>query len=200
MCKWYVIWRQLLRSTWRGAILYIYHYTALLCVTADGRCTVHLKIMISLNIRAVNLQIFWKDIFVLYRHTALSITAIHSLCCYYLYLHSELSSAETDTALLTQHAFHSLCCRLRLKCDGTRAETRFRLSAKRTSPFKSVGASVQSTTGSRGVRISGSNGSNAGYTMFRGSVKGTGYPLHSPLSPSLPRPCFNVCHHISTRL
>ena len=29
--------------------------------------------------------------------------------------------------------------RLRLKCDGTRAETRFRLSAKRTSPFKSAG-------------------------------------------------------------
>ena len=49
--------------------------------------------------------------------------------------------------------------RLRLKCDGTRAETRIRLSAKRTSPFKSAGASVQSTTGSRGVRI---NGSNAG--------------------------------------
>ena len=31
------------------------------------------------------------------------------------------------------------CCRLRLKCDGTRAETRFRLSAKRTSPFKLAG-------------------------------------------------------------
>jgi len=29
--------------------------------------------------------------------------------------------------------------RLRLNCDGTRAETRFRLSAKRTSPFKSAG-------------------------------------------------------------
>ena len=29
--------------------------------------------------------------------------------------------------------------RLRLKCDGTRAETRFRLSTKRTSPFKSAG-------------------------------------------------------------
>ena len=56
---------------------------------------------------------------------------------------------------------------LRLKCDGARAETRFRLSAKRTSPFKPAGASVQSTTGSRGVRISGSN---VGYTMFRGSV------------------------------
>jgi hypothetical protein len=47
--------------------------------------------------------------------------------------------------------------RLRLKCDVTRAETSFRLSAKRTSPLKSAGASVQSTTGSRGVRISGSN-------------------------------------------
>jgi hypothetical protein len=74
---------------------------------------------------------------------------------------------------------------LRLKCDGTRAENRFRLSAKRTSPFKSAGASVQSTTGTRGVRISGSN---AGYTIFRGSVKSTGYPLHSTVSPSLPLP------------
>jgi len=55
-----------------------------------------------------------------------------------------------------------------LKCDGTLAETRFRLSAKRTSPFKSAGASVQSSTDSQGVRISGSN---AGYTTFRCSVK-----------------------------
>jgi len=89
----------------------------------------------------------------------------------------------------------SNCGRGRLKCDGTRAETRFRISANRTSTFKSAGASVQSTTGSRGVRISGSN---AGYTMFRGSVKGTVYPLHSPVSPSLPLPCVSVCHHIST--
>ena len=29
--------------------------------------------------------------------------------------------------------------RSHLKCDGTRAEIRFRLSAKRTSPFKSPG-------------------------------------------------------------
>jgi hypothetical protein len=87
--------------------------------------------------------------------------------------------------------------RLHLKRDGTRAETRFRLSAKRTSPFKSAGASVQSTTDSRGVRI---RGSNAGYTMFRGSVKSTGYPLHSPVSPSLPLLCVTVCHHISTGL
>ena len=98
-------------------------------------------------------------------------------------------------------AVESLChekakydSRGQLKCDGTRAETRFRPSAKRTSPFKSAGASVQSTTGSQGVRMSGSN---AGYTMFQGSVKGTGYPLHSPVSPSLPLPCVTVCHHIS---
>ena len=35
-------------------------------------------------------------------------------------------------------------CRLRLKYDSTRAETRFRLSAKRTSPFKSAAESVSS--------------------------------------------------------
>ena len=70
---------------------------------------------------------------------------------------------------------YSYAGRGQLKCDGTHAETRFRLSAKRTSSFKSAGALVQSTTGSRSVRISGSN---AGYTMFRGSVKGTGYPLY----------------------
>jgi len=85
-------------------------------------------------------------------------------------------------------------CRLRLKCDGTRAETKFRLS---TSPFKSAEASVQSTTDSRGVRI---RGSNARYTMFRGSVKNTGYPLHPSVSPSVPLPCVTLCHHISTGL
>ena len=72
-----------------------------------------------------------------------------------------------------------------LKRDGTRAETRIRLSAKRKSPFKSVGMSIQSTADSRGVRISGSN---AGYTMFRGSVKNIGYPLHSPVSLSISPP------------
>ena len=46
------------------------------------------------------------------------------------------------TARRSHAACQSLLCsavRLRLKCDGTRAETRFRLSAKRTSPFKSAG-------------------------------------------------------------
>jgi len=78
---------------------------------------------------------------------------------------------------------------VRLKHDGTRAETRFRLSPKQTSPFKSVGASVHSTAGSRGVRISVSN---AGYTMFRGSVRVLAthsvhqFPLHFPSCAS---PC-----------
>jgi hypothetical protein len=50
------------------------------------------------------------------------------------------------------------------------------------------GASVQSTTGSRGLRISGSN---AGYTMFGGSVKSTGHPLTSFPFTSPP-----VRHHV----
>jgi len=95
------------------------------------------------------------------------------------------------------HIYFRTSCTAQFKCDGTRAETRFRLSAKRASPFKSAGASVQSTTGSRGVRISGSN---AGYIMFQGSVMSTGYPLHSHVSPSLPLPCVAMCRHISTGL
>ena len=62
----------------------------------------------------------------------------------------------------------------------------FVFRAKRTSPFKSAGGRQFSRLlPSRGVRISGSN---AGYTIFRGSVKSTGYLLHSPVSPSLPLP------------
>jgi hypothetical protein len=106
-------------------------------------------------------------------------------------------NAEEHCDNFRSHIQYAFSIRLCLKCDGTRAETRFRLSTKRTSPFKSAGTSVQSTTGSRGVRISGSN---AGYTKFRGSVKGTGYPLHSPVYPSLPIPCITVCHHVSTGL
>jgi hypothetical protein len=90
--------------------------------------------------------------------------------------------------------------RLRLKCDGTRAENKFRLSEKWKSPFKSAGASVQSTIGSRGVRIGGTNGINAGNAMFQGRVNITGYPLHSSVSPSFPLPYLTVCHHISAGL
>ena len=89
-----------------------------------------------------------------------------------------------------------LRARLHLKCDGTRAETRFCPLAKQTSPFKSAGASVQSTTGSRGVRISGSS---AGHTKFRGSE---GYWLPTPFAsfPFTSPPCVTVCHQVSTGL
>ena len=63
-----------------------------------------------------------------------------------------------------------------MKCDDTRSETRFSLLCETDeSNLNRLGVSVQSTTGSRGVRISGSN---AGYTMFGGSVKSSSYPLH----------------------
>jgi hypothetical protein len=130
-----------------------------------------------------NASSFTLSVIIMSRGYTLS-TWMYTTCCGILYCeryHLERLQARCVTG--------------QLKCDGTRAETRFRLSAKRTSPFKSAGALVQSTTGSRGVPNSGSN---AGYTMFRGSVKSTGYPLHSPFSPSLPLPCVTGCHHIST--
>ena len=83
------------------------------------------------------------------------------------------------------------------KRDGTCAETRFGLSAKRTSPFKSVGVSAQLTTGSRGVRISRQR-------LYRPcsdvQCKAAGYPLHSHLSPSLPLPCVTMCHQVPNTL
>jgi len=119
----------------------------------------------------------------------------------YSTVHQEHShKIHSSEGILYWHAIIQFfrCVRGQLKCDGTCAETRLCLLAKRTSAFKSAGVSVQSTTGSWGVHISGSNGINAGYTMFQGSVKGTGYPLHSPVSPSLPLPYVTMCHHIST--
>ena len=115
---------------------------------------------------------------------------------YFTRFHHLISLLAPDYNFVPSQHLSIYGSRGQLKCDGKRAETRFRLSAKWTSPFKSARASVQSTTGSRGVRISGSN---AGYTMFRGSVKGTGYPLHSPVSPSLPLPCV-TCAITSTEV
>jgi len=88
----------------------------------------------------------------------------------------------------------NLSGKVRLKCDSTRAETRLRLSPKRTSPFKSVWASVQSTAGSRGVHISGSK---AGYTIS--GVVCRVLVTHSirQFPPSLPLPCVIVCHQVS---
>ena len=114
-----------------------------------------------------------------------------------------------------------------LKCDGTRAETTLVFRRNGRVHLNRWGASVQSTTGSRGVRISGSN---AGHTMFR-ALEARKYYRSSFSSPykyrdfgldhrhiqkykncefvltthsicqfsrSLPLPCVTVCHHIST--
>jgi len=78
---------------------------------------------------------------------------------------------------------------VRLKHDGTRAETRFCLLPKQTSPFKSAGASVQSTAGSRGVHISVSN---AGYTTFHGNVR----VLATHSIRSFPFTSPPVCHRV----
>ena len=77
----------------------------------------------------------------------------------------------------------------RAESDGTRAETRIHISPKRTSPLKSLGASVQSTAGSRGVHI---GFSNAAYTTFGGGLRVLAthsicqFPLHFPSRAS---PC-----------
>jgi len=94
----------------------------------------------------------------------------------------------------------ALCGRLRLKHDDTHAETRFHLSVKWTSPFKSAGASVQSTTGRRAVHISLQGLYSLCKPVFCSHVMLTGYPLHSLVSPSLLLPCIILCHHISTGL
>ena len=59
--------------------------------------------------------------------------------------------------LKTAHTASGICrtdtARVKTVCDGTRAETRFGLPAKRTSPIISAGVSVQSSTGFLGVRV-----------------------------------------------
>ena len=83
-----------------------------------------------------------------------------------------------------------------LKYDGTRAETRFRLSAKRTSSFKSGGGRQFSRL--LAAEVCASAVVMLDKPMLRGSVKSTGYPLHSLVSLSLTLPCVIVYHHIST--
>ena len=80
-----------------------------------------------------------------------------------------------------------------MKYDGTRAETRFCLSAKRTSPFNRKWRQF--------CRLLAAEVCASAVVMLDTPssevVKGPGYPLHSPLSPSLPLPCVAVCHHVS---
>jgi hypothetical protein len=98
-------------------------------------------------------------------------TPTQNICQSYSFTHFIIFILEEDTT-----------SRLRLKCDGTRAETRFRLSAKRTSPNR------------RGRQFSRplAAGVYASAVVMLDTpsseeeLKSTGYPLHSPVSPSLP--------------
>ena len=110
---------------------------------------------------------------------------------------ADLLSLDTRTSCFFDHPPDTIA---RAERDGTRAETRFRLSPKRTSSFISVGASVQSTAGNRVVRISFSN---AGYTTFGGGVRVLAthsirqFPLHFPSRAS---PCATRFRTSSTTL
>ena len=56
-----------------------------------------------------------------------------------------------------------------------------------------AGEPVQSTADSRGVRISGQTMDRPCSGAQRNS---SGYPLQSPISPSLPLPRVTLCHHV----
>ena len=89
-------------------------------------------------------------------------------------------------------------CRARLKRDGTRAETRFGLLAKWTSPFKLSGGQFSQLLA---VEVWASPVVMVVMldTPYSGvECKTTSYPLHSHVSPSLPLPCVTVCHQVST--
>jgi len=79
-------------------------------------------------------------------------------------------------------------CRGQLKCDGTRAENRFRLSTKRVH------------LNPRGLQFSRLLAAEVCTSAAIMVVMLTRYPLHSPVFLSLPLPCVTVCHHISTGL
>jgi hypothetical protein len=59
------------------------------------------------------------------------------------------------------------------------------------------GAPVQSITGRRAVHISLQGLYCSCRPVFCSHVTLSGYPLHSPVSPSLLFPCVAVCNHIS---
>ena len=88
------------------------------------------------------------------------------------------------------------CCRLHLKCDGTRAETRFLLLAKRTSPFKSTGGHqfirllAAEVCASAVVTLDTPASKVVQRVLATHSIRQ--FPLH------LPFPCVTVCCHIST--
>ena len=95
--------------------------------------------------------------------------------------------------------------RAHLKRDGTCAETRFGLSAKRMSPFKLAGMGGEEVQFSRLLATEGCASVVVMVVMLdtpcsEVKCKTTDYPLHSHVPPSLPLLCVTVCHQVSTEL
>jgi len=66
----------------------------------------------------------------------------HAACNVTVLTATWLFGRWSNSVMLLRTAHRKMCsavCTLRLKCDDTRTQNRFRLSAKRTSPFKSAG-------------------------------------------------------------
>ena len=84
--------------------------------------------------------------------------------------------------------------------DGTCAETRFGLSAKRTSPFKSAGGQFSRQLAAEVCALAVVMVVMLDTSYSEVECKTTGYPLHSHVSPSLPLPCVTVCHQVSIEL
>ena len=87
-----------------------------------------------------------------------------------------------------------------MKRVGTRAETRFGLSAKRTSPFKLAGGQFSRLLAAEVCASAVVMVVMLDTPCSEVECKTTGYPLHSHVSPSLPLPCVTVCHQVSTEL
>jgi hypothetical protein len=88
------------------------------------------------------------------------------------------------------------CSRLRLKRDGTRPEPDF--------VFRRNGRVHLNRRGSQFSRLLAAEMCASAVVMLDTPrsevVLPTGYPLHSPVSPSLPHPCVTVCHQVSNAL
>jgi hypothetical protein len=110
-----------------------------------------------------------------------------------------LACVNVYTTLVTSEGSNVVSTE-QVRLDSTRAETRVRLSAKRASPCDLTGATVQSTTGSRGVRVSWKHLYFAGEAMLRGRARHAGYPFHSPVAPLFPLPRAAACHVILVAL
>ena len=92
------------------------------------------------------------------------------------------------------------CIRARSKRDGTRAETRFSLSAKRTSSFKLAGGQFSRLLTAEVCASAVVMVVMLDTPCSEVGCKTTGYQLHSHVSPSLPLPCVTVCYQVSTEL